>query len=550
MRLPRSRYAAPVHSGTLTDGHLRAVIRLALVAYGLCAPTDGAEANAGEGAEGCARVCPNADGEVETNLDGGTETNADGEAQSSALRDVDLYTAIDAAAGELAGLVANSPTGELRELMLREIRHPLGRPLVESQIEGVPSVAVLATAKAQLQRATDALVAEAERGFAQSGHSLRFPRGKRGETRHETHTATLLFRAVTLDALLDAKAAGLAVCDRVLSREGMALLKAKHPGVRGGWSYFETVPELPPDADDLGQVLQALARLGGPELALACEEPLQLALDAGSGVGVEGYASGGVGVEGDASGGVGVEGDASGGVGVEGDASGGVGVEGDAGGGAGGYGAGGFPTWILDPALPGRLDRIMSAYVSVIGGTGVHPEVVANLLVGLLYYDPARFAHHLQRGVGYLERTQDPGGWWESRWYAGRFYGTFKAAAVLGRLAPGGDAARRARAFLLASREDGGRRRGDGGRGGDGAWGQDTSDPLATAHALLACAALGGIDHGVRAAAAECLLAQQRSDGTWPPSPWVQFPTLDGLQSHSSSTISTAFALKACLAWN
>jgi hypothetical protein len=522
-----------VHSGTLTDGHLRAVIRLALVAHGLRTPTDGAEANAGEGAEGCARVCPNADGEVETNLDGGTETNAAGEAQSSALRDVNLYTAIDAAAGELAGLVANSPTGELRELMLRTIRQQLGRPLVESQIEGIPSVAMLATSKAQLQRATDALVAETERGFAQSGHSLRFPRGKRGETRHETHTATLLFRAVTLDALLDAKAAGLAVCDRVLSREGMALLKAKHPGVRGGWSYFETVPELPPDADDLGQVLQALARLGGPDLALTCEEPLQLALNAGRGVGVEGDASGGVGVEGDASGGV------------------------------GGCGAGGFPTWILDPALPGRLDRTMSAYVSIIGGTGIHPEVVANLLVGLLYYDPARFAHHLQRGVGYLERTQDPGGWWESRWYAGRFYGTFKAAAVLGRLAPGGDAVRRARAFLLASRED-------------GDWGSDTSDPLATAHALLACAclggtdhgsqaaaalggtdhgsqaaaALGGIDHGVRAAAAECLLAQQRSDGTWPPSPWVQFPTLDGLQSYSSSTISTAFALKACLAWN
>ncbi len=480
-----------MYDGALTNGHLRAVARLALRAHGLRVPTDGQPRferapapNAHGEAESLARVRSIADSLAELASDAHSGApNAvlmrHGPAPGE-LRDVDLYAVIDAGAGELAALVASSTTGEWRELMLRETFYRLGWPLVESQAEGIPSVAVLETSRAQLQRATDALHEEAERGFAQSGHPLRFPRGRRGETRHETHTATLLFRAVTLDALLDARAAGLAVCDRVLSHEGMALLKSKHPGVRGGWSYFETVPELPPDADDLGQVLQALARLGGPDLASTCDEPLELALDASRA-------------------------------------------------------AGGFPTWILDPALPGHLDRLMSAYVSVIGGTGVHPEVVANLLVGLLYYDPARFAPHLRRGVGYLERTQDPGGWWESRWYAGRFYGTFKAAAVLGRLVPGSEAVRRAQAFIVSSHRE------------DGGWGDDTSDPLATSHALLAYACLGGTGHRARAAA-ELLLSQQRGDGTWPPNPWVQFPTLDGLQSYSSSAMSTAFALKACLA--
>jgi squalene cyclase len=168
------------------------------------------------------------------------------------------------------------------------------------------------------------------------------------------------------------------------------------------------VPELPPDADDLGQVLQVLSRLGGNALAATCEEPLRLVLD---------------------------------------------GADAD----------GGFSTWILDPRGRSPADARVRAYLPVMGGWGKHAEVIANLLQGLLLHDPGRYAEPLARGAAYLESVQAADGSWASRWYRGPFYGTYRALAVLTALRPAdAPALARARAFLHGSRHD------DGSFGEDG----------------------------------------------------------------------------------
>lgn len=410
--------------------------------------------------------------------------------------DADLYAAIDAGARELSLLLAAPPgvaadrgpgadddegaARSVREFTLGIVAAWLDWPVRRPSLRGIPDAGVSPrSASEALQGAVDALVAEAGEGYGEASHHLRFPRGRPGEIRYETHVATTSFRAVAVDALLDAEAAGLRVPAGLLAAEAMALLRAKHPLVRGGWSYFATVPELPPDADDLGQVLQALTRFGGADLACTCDDPLRLALDATEP-------------------------------------------------------SGGFPTWILDPLVPGDLDRRIRDYLEVMGGAGVHPEVVANLLAGLLLYDPARYDRSLERGVAYLESAQQPDGWWESMWYAGPFYGTFKAAAVLGRLAPDGPASTRAREFLSQSQH------------ADGCWGEGDGNPLATAHAILAWACLG--ESRACDGAADWLLGAQADDGRWEAVPWIQFPTTSGVQTHASRAMTTAFALKACLA--
>jgi squalene-hopene/tetraprenyl-beta-curcumene cyclase len=249
--------------------------------------------------------------------------------------------------------------------------------------------------------------------------------------------------------------------------------------VRGGWSYIPEVAELPPDADDLGQALQVLCRLGGPALAFTCEEGVRLALDA-----------------------------------------------------AGPHG--GFPTWIFDPRGRAPADRRVRNYVSVIGGVGVHPEVVANLLQGILLYDPARYRQALRRTIPYLESVQDERGAWPSHWYAGPYYGTYRIATVLGALTPGSTALRRARAFL------------QGDQRGDGSWGASAGDALSTALALLTLSAPGmDTDETSVGRGLAYLLATQQADGGWPASPWISFQTLDGVETYGSRTITTAFSLKA-----
>src|SRR5262249_23119746 len=135
--------------------------------------------------------------------------------------------------------------------------------------------------RAKLHRAARAaaefVLASQRDGYREAAHHLRFPRVTR---QYETHPALLPFRGVALDALLDAAEAGLPVPTRMLNAEGMAILRMKHRAVRGGWNYIPEVPELPPDADDLGQVLQVLCRLGGPALAATCDEGIRLLLDA------------------------------------------------------------------------------------------------------------------------------------------------------------------------------------------------------------------------------------------------------------------------------
>ena len=332
--------------------------------------------------------------------------------------------------------------------------------------------------------AVDALVAEQRSGYVEAVHHLRLPRG---DGRYEEHPAVLSFRAVALDAMLDARDSGIAVPEAVLHMEALGILRSKHPLVRGGWSYLGGVPELPPDADDNGQVAQVLWRLGGRALARACEEPIRMSLDAAEP-------------------------------------------------------SGGIVTWILDPRGDTRADAIVRDYLPVMGGWGVHAEVVANFAYGLMLIDPARFAEPLQAIATYLEAVQNDDGSWTSKWYDGPYYGTFKAVAVLAHARPASLSLDRARAFVLSRRRPDGSF-GDGDGDGDGAGGA-----LATALALLALDELGLSGKAAFAAGIANVLALQDEKGRWPACPWIRFPTVDGEVSYGSETMTTAFCLKALTA--
>lgn len=343
---------------------------------------------------------------------------------------------------------------------------------------------VSATPSNPTAAATEMLLAQQRDDYREAVHRLRLPRLSTEGLRLETHPALLFQRAIVLDGLLDAWDAGHSVPRRALDTEAWAILRAKHRSARGGWNYVPEVPELPPDADDLGMVLQVLCRVGGPVLAAACDDAIRLALAA---------------------------------------------MEPD----------GGVPTWILDPADHSGLGEMMRAYVDVTGSGGVHPDVVANLLAGLILYDAARYRSDLIKAAAYLEAAQDERGAWASRWYAGPYYGTFRAVSALSRLVPDSAALERTRDFLLRGQRP------------DGGWGEVESDPLATAFAVLGLAAVGerwgdpAIDGGVT-----YLVSAQEADGGWAAGPFIAFPTSDGLGVHTyaSRTITTVFCLKALLA--
>jgi hypothetical protein len=346
-------------------------------------------------------------------------------------------------------------------------------PIVGSPAERTRTCAV---------RATDLLLQEQRAGYPTAIHNFPMPSAKgQGEV---TYPAVLYQRATILDGLIDAYEAGLDVPRSVLDAEALEILLAKHESMPGGWSYIPEMRLLPPDADDLGIVLQVLHRIGGADLAAACDEAVRLSLDAAEPTGA-------------------------------------------------------IPTWILGLADRSSPGAASIAYIDSIGspGDGTQPEVVANLCYGLLVSDRRRYEHPLQRAIGYLETAQVPDGHWISSWYAGPYYGTYRALSVIATVRPTSKAVGPGQRFLLR------RQRRDGG------WGEQGSDPLNTAFAVLALALSGAasresaVGRGV-----DYLLREQEADGGWPTVVWGRFPTPYGVQTYGSRPITTSFALKAVLA--
>ncbi len=282
--------------------------------------------------------------------------------------DTDIYDELERGAEELVGLVGfNKEIENVRQLDGQVGREDRLSRFAELVIAGwicAPgggeSFRWTAAPKspkskdgADVSHALIFLLSQQADGYQEAIHHLHFPRLLDAGVRYETRPSLLSHRAVILDALLDAAEAGLDCPSRVLAAECLAILCSKHRDVRGGWSYVQEAPELPPDADDLGQVLQVLTRFGGRDLASICDEAIRLLLDSSDE-------------------------------------------------------DGSFCTWILDPDGHSFAHERMRSYLSVMGGWGIHPEVVANLLYGLLLFDPTRYRAPLHRSATYLERDRGP----------------------------------------------------------------------------------------------------------------------------------------------
>jgi squalene-hopene/tetraprenyl-beta-curcumene cyclase len=301
------------------------------------------------------------------------------------------------------------------------------------------------------------------------------------------HQTDVFQRALIADALCDADLLLRGYLQPIIDYE-VNYLESRHlvSGV-GGWSYFPTVPEVPPDADDLGQVMQVLLHCGYKEKIRAyCELPLNVLLHDN----------------------------------VHPDGS--------------------FETWIIPAANRTQEQERQMKWSESMWGIGPHNEVIANLLYALVTYDSEQFFETVQRGVTYLETQQKADGSWISRWYYGPYYGTYVCLRLLAVVRPDSHAVHRALCFLHQSQ------RSDDGWGLEG-----MSDPLSTSLALLGLASIqrrndvNNLDRVVRALV--YLQNAQQSDGGWP---HVQFICPKEGKPYSSRTVTGLYVLKAAVAWH
>lgn len=269
--------------------------------------------------------------------------------------------------------------------------------------------------------------------------------------------------------------------EKVIDGEIKYLLKNRRKKGVGGWSYYPEVMEIAPDADDLGQIIQCLARTDNKEaIAKYCLPLLSILFECNT---------------------------------PKNDGS--------------------FETWIVPEKNRTPFQEKQHYYNTTKWGRGPDNEVVANLLYGLAVYDSSKFQERILNGCRYLATRQDPSGYWKSRWYYGKFYCTYLCMKLFKMVKVHRKETSLAIKFVKSTQNE------------DGGWGyQDRSDSLNTSLAMLAVVDydFAGkttlLENGLK----YLYSMQDKERKNWEAVPFI-IPRLG--RPYSSTTLTTAYVMKS-----
>jgi squalene-hopene/tetraprenyl-beta-curcumene cyclase len=335
-------------------------------------------------------------------------------------------------------------------------------------------------------------------GFGEVKHVMKFAHEYGFSSPREFHSGDVFQRALIAEALCSTSDALAGELSDVITHETDYLVASRTKTGVGGWSYFPELPELPPDADDLAQVMQVLFKTGRfSEIEEFCAEPLRVLL-------TDNYHEE----------------------------------------------SGSFDTWIVPKDNRTPQQELQAEWVRRAWGRGADPDVVANLGWALHLYYADKHRDVIHRAVDFLCSVQDADGKWTSTWYHGPFYGTYVCIRLLSAARPDSDCLPKALDFLLT------------GQNADGGWGFDEnqSDPLSTSLALLtfACIATVMTDERITPAALSAvgyLKSAQLEDGSWPACMFIRMDVGRATGEiwkrliFARRTITTMYVMKAAFIW-
>lgn len=336
-----------------------------------------------------------------------------------------------------------------------------------------------------LAKAVNFLLEQRKLGYPEAKHLELFSR--KGKLPEESSSAwgDIFQRVVITDSLIEARENGLSIGEEIISEEIDKIVAAKLTRTRGGWSYFPSILSLPPDADDLGQVLQVLTKARYSRVQEVCQDAVMLLLEKNS------HADGSV------------------------------------------------DTWIADPddqaSYKAKLD------MQSVWGATPDTEVVANFLYGLHLFDGHRFRETIHRGVSYLQRKQTATGYWTSSWYWGRYYGIWVCTRIIKIITPNSTCLSKAIGYIKGSQ------RKDGGWGRlDRSNPLDTAFALMTIRYFLG--KTDPELNSILKKGCKHLLSTQGKGGNWPATDFIRIRLAEpGGSTYKSSTVSTAYCVRALI---
>jgi squalene-hopene/tetraprenyl-beta-curcumene cyclase len=329
-------------------------------------------------------------------------------------------------------------------------------------------------------------------GYVESIHKMQFPIIFLNPDTYDPHEGLIFQRALICDALLDGRDLGFEINRNGLIEDANILIKSAATDVDGGWRYFPFLNSLPPDADDLGQILQVLLRTGIKIPALV-NSALDLVFTQGA------------------------------------------------------YSNGSFETWIVNRKHQSGVNKSIIWAIENMWGKGPDVEVMANLLFAVDMYNSKGYETQVKKGCKFIIESQKPRGYWDNTWYVDKFYSIFVCSRLISRISPNHQCLENTRTFLLHEQ----RNNGSWGEGG----GSPLQTSLALLSLLHLGSPIDTKIQNAMNKGIAYIIESQNVDGSWEATPFIQMNTnrafnqrnigRPNMLTYQSETMTSVFCLKA-----
>jgi len=295
------------------------------------------------------------------------------------------------------------------------------------------------------------------------------------------HVSDIFQRAILNDCFISvAKKYGFDI-SVFLKNECSFIVNLRNKDNIGGWSYFPTVQEIAADIDDLGQILQLFTLSKNSQLIERyCSKTISIALK-------ECVTKNG-----------------------------------------------GIETWIIPKENQTNVQKRQEHFNTTKWGKGPDVEVVANFIYSLMIVNKKGYEKVIKNAISYILKQQNDKGYWESRWYYGKWYGTYVCLRLLKEYENiYKKEIKKALEYITKKQNI---------DFGYSVSKKDESDPLSTAFVVLSLKLYAENNMLMIDNAIMYLISNQNQDGSWRA---VDFIRPKASDPYRSKTLTTGYVLKA-----
>ncbi|MET7057360.1 prenyltransferase/squalene oxidase repeat-containing protein [Elizabethkingia miricola] len=301
------------------------------------------------------------------------------------------------------------------------------------------------------------------------------------ENEIDIHSSDTFQRALLNDCLLEIAHSFNLNLQVFIEKENQYIEGRQNKDNIGAWSYFPTVQEIAADIDDLGQIMQQFIKTGNGKLVdKYCIKAISIAVSERT------------------------------------------------------QPSGGIETWILPKVNLTEKQKKQDLFNSTKWGKGADVEVVANFVYALTLLDSEKYKSTIEKAIKYIISEQKEQGYWESRWYYGKLYGTYVCLRLLNEFPTQyGAVKQKIKDFLI------------GFQNADGSFDENKYKNLSTSFAIFCMNLLEFPElEKMKNSAQQFLIEHQHENGSWKAENFIK-PKAH--EPYKSKTLTTAYALKALL---